>query len=81
MSARFSNHLENVGMVWHLTVHDSPASNGVAEHANHTHLDGARAMLDDLNLPKSLWVEAINHHVWIRNRVPTRALHHNKTPL
>ena len=33
-SKQFSEHLENAGMVCHLTVHDSPASNGVAERAN-----------------------------------------------
>ena len=77
----FSEYLENVGTARHLTVHDSPASNGAVERANRTHLDGARAMLEAAKLPKSLWAEAISHHVWIRNRVPTRALKVPKTPL
>ena len=38
-------------------------------------------MLNDSKLPKNLWAEAINYHVWIHNRVPTRALKHDKTPL
>ena len=80
-STEFNTHLENAGTVRHLTVHDSPASNGIAERANRTHLDGARAMLDESQLPKSLWAEAVSHHVWIRNRVPTRSLSHDKTPL
>ena len=80
-STEFNTHLENAGTVRHLTVHDSPASNGIAECANRTHLDGARAMLDKSQLPKSLWAEAVSHHVWIRNRVPTRSLSHDKTPL
>ena len=80
-STEFNTHLENAGTVRHLTVHDSPASNGIAECANRTHLDGARAMLDESQLPKSLWAEAVSHHVWIRNRVPTRSLSHDKTPL
>jgi hypothetical protein len=80
-SKEFTNHLENSGTVRHLTVHDSPSSNGIAECANRTLLDGARAMLDDSGLPKNLWAEAVSHHVWIRNRVPTRSLHHDKTPL
>ena len=37
-------------------------------------------MLDESKLPKYLWAEAINHHVWIRNRVPTRSLDVDKTP-
>ena len=80
-STEFNNHLENAGTVRHLTVHNSPASNGIAEHANRTHLDGARAMLYESKLPKNLWAEAISHHVWIRNRVPTRTLNRDKTPL
>ena len=81
MSNEFTTHLEKAGTVQHLTVHNSPASNGIAECTNRTHLDGARAMLDEANLPDHLWAEAINHHVWIRNRVPTRSLKDNKTPL
>ena len=80
MSNKFTDHLEKAGTVRHLTVHDSPASNGAAERANRTHLDGARAMLDGSNLPDNLWAEAVNYHVWIRNRVPTRALDDLKTP-
>ena len=64
----FSQHLENAGTVRHLTTHDSPQSNGIAERANRTHMDGARAMLDESGLPKNLWAEAVSHHVWIRNR-------------
>src|SRR6202522_300616 len=77
----FSDYLENVGTARHLTVHDSPASNGIVERANRTHLDGARAMMEAAKLPNYLWAEAVNHHVWIRNRVPTRALKVPKTPL
>ena len=40
-SGVFSDYLEHSGTARHLTVHDSPASNGAAERANHTHLDGA----------------------------------------
>ena len=34
MSCEFTEHLEDSGTVHHLTVHDSPASNGAAEQAN-----------------------------------------------
>ena len=80
-SIEFSNHLENAGTIWHLTVHDSPASNGIAEHANCTLLDGAQAMLGASRLPNNLWAEAVSHHVWFQNWVPTRALKYDKTPL
>ena len=55
-------------------------TNGIAERANRTLLDGARAMLESSQLPEGLWAEAVSHHVWIRNRVPTRSLKHDKTP-
>ena len=38
-------------------------------------------MLEDTKLPKYLWAEAINHHVWLQNRVPTRSLSESKTPI
>ena len=79
-SKEFNDHLEFSGTARHLTVHDSPASNGAAERANRTHLDGARAMMEEAKLPRTLWAEAINYHVWIRNRVPTRAIRDSKTP-
>jgi hypothetical protein len=79
-SQKFTENLENAGTIRHLNVHDSPASNGALERANRTHLDGARAMLEAAKLPKSLWAEAVSHHVWLRNRVPTRAIPDSKTP-
>jgi gag-polypeptide of LTR copia-type/GAG-pre-integrase domain len=80
LSKEFTEHLENAGTVHHLTVHDSPASNGTAERANRTHIEGAQAMMEAAGLLKNLWAEAVRHHVWIRNRVPSRALPEMKTP-
>ena len=66
-SNEFKNHLENASTVQHLTVHNSPASNGIANRANRTLLDGARVMLGASGLPNNLWAEAVSHHVWIQN--------------
>jgi len=79
-SKEFSNHLENAGTIRHLTVHDSPASNGAVERGNRTHLNNARAMMIAAGLPRFLWAEAIHHDVWLCNRAPTRALSITKTP-
>lgn len=38
-------------------------------------------MLEDAKLPKNLWAEAINHHVWLCNRVPMCSLSEPKTPI
>ena len=59
MSNEFTEHLANAGTVQHLTVHDSPSSNGAAERANQTHMDDAQAMMDSAGLPKNLWAEAV----------------------
>src|SRR5271168_898744 len=45
-SGAFTDYLEHSGTARHLTVHDSPASNGAAKRAKRTHLDGARAMME-----------------------------------
>jgi hypothetical protein len=79
-SKMFTQYLQSSGTVQHLTVHDSPQSNGAVERANRTHLDGARAMLIEGKLPNNLWAEAVLYHVWIRNRVLTRALTDPRTP-
>ena len=79
-SKKFSKYLEKAGTGQHLTVHDSPASNGIAKRANRTLLDGAREMLNSSKLPDNLWAEAVSHHVWVHNRVPTRSLKYDKTP-
>ena len=63
MSKEFIEYLENAGMVCHLTVHNSPASNGAAEHANRTHIEGAQAMMEAAKLLKNLWAEVIHHHI------------------
>jgi hypothetical protein len=79
-SKMFTQYLQSSGTVRHLTVHDSPQSNGAVEHANRIHLDGTRAMLIEGKLPNNLWAEAVLYHVWIRNRVLTRALTDPRTP-
>jgi hypothetical protein len=80
MSNEFMDYLERRGTVRHLTVHDSPQSNGKSEWSNRTHLDQARAMLFAAKLPRFLWAEAVRHSVWLRNRAPTRALQAQMTP-
>jgi hypothetical protein len=80
-SAAFTKYLEKAGTVRHLTVHDSPQSNGKAERANRTIMEGARASLLAAKLPEYLWAEAANHFIWLRNRVPTKTLPDYKTPI
>ena len=79
LSDNFSTYLKGRGMVRHLTVHDTPEENGIAEWLNRTLLEHAQAMLISANLPKSLWPEAIHHAMWLKNHTSTWALN-GKTP-
>src|ERR1700722_7392998 len=76
----FDKHLFSKGTIRELTVHDTHEQVGVAERLNRTKLELARAMLIDSGLPRFLWVEAIHHAIWIKNRAPTRALANQITP-
>ena len=72
--------LVSIGTERRLTTHGTPEYKGVSERLNRTLLEKTRALLHQSKLPKSLWGEAINHAVWLKNRTPTRALFNNKTP-
>ena len=80
-SKEFNEHLRNAGTVWHLTVHNSPASNGIVEWANWTHMNSACAMMIVASLPRNLWCEAVHHNVWLHNHAPTQGLAEAKTPM
>jgi transposase InsO family protein len=70
----FSKFLNSQGTERRLTTHDTPQHNGVAESLNRRLLERVRAVLHASQLPKSLWGEAIQFIVWLKNRVITRAL-------
>lgn len=50
----------------------TPEQNGEAERANRTILETARTILQASKLPLSLWAEAVNSAVYVRNRVSNR---------
>ena len=74
LSDEFTAHLESKGTVRKLTVHDTPAHNGVAERRNRTIVERIRALLHSSGLPKFLWGEAARHVVWLLNRTSTKAV-------
>jgi hypothetical protein len=57
-----------------LTTHDTPQHNGIAESLNRRLMERVRAFLHHSGLPKSLWGEALQHAVWLKNRTSTRVL-------
>jgi hypothetical protein len=60
------------GIIHEFTAPYTSASNGVAERANRTIMDLARAMLQDAQLPGKYWAEAAATAAYCRNRLPTR---------
>lgn len=74
INGEFDRFLESGGIRRHLTVPYTPQQNGVAERANRTLVEMARCMLLSSNLHESLWGEAINTAVYLRNRSPTKLL-------
>jgi hypothetical protein len=68
LSNAFTMHLDLKGTTRLLTVHDSPASNGIVECCNGVITEHVRAMLLESGLPKFLWAEAAHHMIWLRKR-------------
>ena len=78
MSKAFKRHLEMNGTTHDLTVHHSPAQNGILEHLNKTLVLRRRMCLIETGLPGYLWVEALQYAVWTKNQMLTHTLK-NKT--
>ncbi|GJZ86928.1 putative RNA-directed DNA polymerase, partial [Tanacetum coccineum] len=66
------------GIINQYTILSTPQQNGVAERRNRTLMDMVRSMLENSNLPKFLWTEALKTVVHILNRVPSKSV--PKTP-
>jgi transposase InsO family protein len=52
----------------------TPQQNGTSERCNRTVMDPARSMLKHAGMPNSFWADAVKVAVYIKNRLPTRAL-------
>uniref|UniRef100_H3H9D7 Integrase catalytic domain-containing protein n=1 Tax=Phytophthora ramorum TaxID=164328 RepID=H3H9D7_PHYRM len=68
------------GIVQKFTPPYTPQLNGVAERMNRTLVECARCMLEHAGLPKTYWGEAVMTAAFLRNRCPTRAISHDKSP-
>jgi hypothetical protein len=69
-SADFSAYLESHGIICKLTVHNTPEHNGAAERAWRTLLNIVWMLLFASNLPQKLWGEALQHAIYVYNRLP-----------
>ena len=64
----FSEEMKSLGIKHELTNVYSPQMNGIAERANRTLLELARASLKGANLPQKFWAEAVTTASYIKNR-------------
>ncbi|CAI7844017.1 unnamed protein product [Closterium sp. NIES-54] len=71
LGADFRSWLKRHGINQQLTTAYTPQSNGVAERANRTIIEGGRTILVDSGLPLRFWPLAISHATVIKNRVLT----------
>ncbi|GJW63596.1 zinc finger, CCHC-type containing protein [Tanacetum coccineum] len=52
----------------------TPQQNGVVEQRNRTVVEMTRSLLKGMNIPDSLWAEAVRNAVYLLNRLPTKAV-------
>ncbi|CAI7816024.1 unnamed protein product [Closterium sp. NIES-54] len=73
--------LKKQGIQRKLTTAYSPVSNGVAERANRTILETARALLIESGVGNSMWPHAVQHATVARNKVLTKVGNESWVPL
>ena len=73
-SKEFEAYLKKSGITHQKTAPYTPEQNGVAERANRTIIEMARAMLHDSKLEYEFWGEAMCTAVYLKNRNPTKAV-------
>ncbi|GKB16092.1 zinc finger, CCHC-type containing protein [Tanacetum coccineum] len=74
LSNQFTMYCNETGLERHYTSPYSPQQNGVVERRNRTVVEMVRSMLKTMNVPNVLWGEAVNHAVYILNRVNCKAV-------
>ena len=74
LSKEFNQHLQSRGTERHVTVHDMPEHNGIAEQLNCTLVECVCMMVHASGLLKNLWGKVIMHATWLKNRSSTRRL-------
>ncbi|CAI7916582.1 unnamed protein product, partial [Closterium sp. NIES-54] len=81
LGAEMTAWLKKQGIQRELTTAYSPQSNGVAEWANWTILETAKALLIESGVGNSMWPHAVRHATVARNRVLTKVGNESWVPL
>ena len=67
----FEQFCKDEGIVRHNTAVYTPQQNGVAEWMNRTLMERAGSIINNANLPKELWAEAISTSCYLVKRSPS----------
>jgi len=70
----FTKFLVEQGTEHRLTTHNTPQHNRVMELLNRCIMEHIHACLIQSGLPKSLWAEAANFVIWVKNCTTTKVL-------
>lgn len=79
-SKEFDRFCKGKGIQVEWTVPHTPEQNGVSERMNRTLVEKARSMLEDSQIDKRFWGQAIQTAAYLVNRSPSSALDSNVTP-
>ncbi|XP_033145473.1 uncharacterized protein LOC103839411 isoform X1 [Brassica rapa] len=80
-SREFNRFCEEEGINKQVTLPYSPQQNGAAERMNRTLVEMARSMLAEQDLPLKLWAEAVYTASYLQNRLPSKAIEEDVTPI
>lgn len=70
----FEQYCKDEGIFRHETVVYTPQQNGFAESMNKTLIERARSMINNANMQKELWAEAISIACYLVNKSPSVAI-------
>lgn len=74
MNQRFNKHLQEAGIVHHLSCPYTSEKNGTVERCHRVIRELGMTMMLHANVPKHFWVEAFTTAVFLLNRIPTATL-------
>ena len=74
-SLEFSNFFYGTSIRRQFTCRYTPQQNGVAERKNRVIAEIARCMLNEKNMPRCFWADAMLTTVYLINRTPTTIVH------
>ncbi|KAK9076083.1 hypothetical protein SSX86_004416 [Deinandra increscens subsp. villosa] len=70
----FVKFCQEIGIKRQTTAPYTPQQNGVVERRNRIVMEMTRCLLKTMQVPDSLWGEAVRHAVYLLNRIPTKAV-------